>query len=83
MKKKVVQLVCDGCGTELEGEITRDPKSKREVINFPEGVSQIRVDVTGADEIRSLELCPDCTGQLPEGTGRKRPAPREKTAAAK
>lgn len=76
MKKKVVELVCDGCGTQLEGEITKDAKSRREVITFPPGVAQVRVDVTGAEEIRSLDLCPACTGQLPEGTGRKRPEAR-------
>lgn len=66
-KKKVVTIVCDGCGNELrEGP----------------GVSAVTVDTIGSDTIRKLDLCPKCSGEMPEGTTRKRPAPRKEKEPA-
>jgi hypothetical protein len=80
MRKKVVTLVCDGCGKELEAEISRNPETRREIVVMPEGTAKVSVDIQGSENTSSLELCPDCTAQLPEGTLRKRP---ERAVAAK
>lgn len=63
-RKTVVTVVCDGCQKEL------DPETK--------GASIVNVDEKGSPNTRKLELCPDCSKKLPEGTKRKRPT---KTAA--
>ena len=67
-RQRTVVLVCDGCKAEMDAET--------------EGTSQVHVDVKGADTTSRLDLCPDCTKKLPEGTKRKRPEKKEQTEEA-
>jgi len=70
MRTKVVRLVCDGCGKEMD-----------EV----DGTSKIHIDVKGSPLTATADFCVECTGKLPEGKTRKRPVPKteeEKKAAA-
>jgi len=68
MRKTVVQLVCDGCGAEL--------------VEGP-GTSKVHVDTNGSEHTSSLDLCPECTGKLPEGKKRKRPEKKAEATPAK
>jgi hypothetical protein len=59
-----VKIVCDGCKTELPDKTP--------------GASLVHVDENGSTHTRKIELCPACTGKLPEGTKRKRPERKPK-----
>lgn len=63
-----VKIVCDGCKTELSADTP--------------GTSVVHVDEKDSPNTRKLELCPTCTGKLPEGTKRKRPEKKAEPVAA-
>ena len=59
-RQTVTQLLCDGCAKPFEENA--------------KGSSEGAYSVVGDEENRHvIDLCPDCTKELPEGTKKKRP----------